>query len=448
VVIAMDRAENNKTSPTHEGETLSREGEAPAEPLSLQAPSRGGEAPAEPLSLQARQEPRPPKTTKSRRDVRSEAVLEPGYRHGSPLRAAPPDPKAHRRAFAQLASVVVGLGAMTYCISISSHKMATPPDPAIAAQPSAASSAEAAEDESDDAVEADVPEDDEVVRAAPATALPLDRAAIAAAEAEVDAASRDRARAEHRAAALARRVSEAAGQAALDTARARKLAYLVRDPSTRITQASARGGFLRGEREKIENEVSTLRQLPRPKLASLLSKSPVARPAASDEYHFELQHNRITFINLEKLLQLTKEDAQVRIRMADRMPVIGNRVGPVGAFSLEYELVRAIPGSMEELLERKSIRFDLRAWELIPESSHRGEAYESTRNPLSEFARAVNRITPGRATVTLWVYPDSFMLYRRIRADLVERGFSVAARPLPAGMTIRGSPMGTQSAAQ
>jgi hypothetical protein len=276
----------------------------------------------------------------------------------------------------------------------------------------------------------------------------LDRAAIALAEADLDAASRDRARAEHRAAAIARQVSEAAGQAALDTARARKLAYLVRDPSTRITQASARGGFLRGEREKITKEVSTLRQLPRPKSASILSKSPVARPAASDEYHFELQRNRISFINLDQLLRLTKEDAQVRIRMADRLPVISNKVGPVGAFSLEYELVRALPGSMEELLERKSIRFDLRAWELVPEAENRGEVFEATRNPLSEFARAVNRITPGRATITLWVYPDSFLLYRRIRADLVERGFSVAGRPLPEGLTIRGSPMGTQSAAQ
>ena len=72
----------------------------------------------------------------------------------------------------------------------------------------------------------------------------------------------------------------------------------------------------------------------------------------------------------------------------------------------------------------------------------------ATQNPISEFSRAINRINPARATITLWVYPDSFTLYRRLRNDLVERGFSVAARPLPNGMTIRGSPQGTQSAAQ
>ena len=158
----------------------------------------------------------------------------------------------------------------------------------------------------------------------------------------------------------------------------------------------------------------------------------MARPAEGNEYHFELCRNRITFINLERLLALTKADAQVRIRMSDRMPSISGKVGPVERFSLEYELLRSVPGSVEEILERKSY-FNFRAWELVPESENRGETYESTRNPLSEFSRAVNRITPGRATITLWIYPDSFALHNRIRNDLVERGFSVAAPTLARG---------------
>jgi hypothetical protein len=128
--------------------------------------------------------------------------------------------------------------------------------------------------------------------------------------------------------------------------------------------------------------------------------------------------------------------------MSDRSPVISNRVGPVGAFSLEYELVRAVPGSMEELLARKNIRFELSGWELLPESENRGESYESTRGPLSEFSRAINRLGPGRSTITLWVYPDSFALFRQIKSDLTEHGFSVAARPLPAGMTSRKTSIG------
>jgi hypothetical protein len=112
-------------------------------------------------------------------------------------------------------------------------------------------------------------------------------------------------------------------------------------------------------------------------------------------------------------------------------------------------LVRAVPGTMEELIQRKSVRrYDLQSWELVPEFENRGETYEATKNPISEFSRSINRMSPGRTTITLWVYPDSFTLYRRLRNELSEKGFSIAARPLPDGMTIRGSPMGTQSAAQ
>ena len=126
--------------------------------------------------------------------------------------------------------------------------------------------------------------------------------------------------------------------------------------------------------------MSTLRQLPRPKSASILSKSPVARPANSSESHFELRRNRVSYIDLERLLELTKADAQLRIRMSDQMPAISNKVGPVGSFSLEYELVKSVPSSMEELIERKAIRrYDLRAWEIVPEFEGRGETYEGTQ---------------------------------------------------------------------
>jgi hypothetical protein len=245
-------------------------------------------------------------------------------------------------------------------------------------------------------------------------------------------------------------MAEAANRAALDALRARKLAFQIRDPSPRIAQAVARGGFVRGERDKLAQEVATLRSAPRPKSVSILSKSPVARPVADDEYHFELRHDRITFINLDKLMQLTKADAQRRVLMSDRVGVFSSKVGPVGAFSLAYELAPAVPADLDGLLERRAgrTRYELQGWELIPESEHRGETYEAACTPISEFTQALNRINRNRATITLWVYPDSFGIYRRIRHDLVERGFSVAARPLPVGLSIRGSPLGSQSAAQ
>jgi hypothetical protein len=366
----------------------------------------------------------------------------------------------------QLTSVLIGLGMITVHVHLKAAKPvqgsarsaapATSPTAFMGAEPSGVGSqvpppraeAGAAAEPLEDAAAAG-PKSGAGDGPTPAPAVTkLDGAAVARGEAELDAASRDRARAEARATDAARRYAQASGQVALETARGRKLALRVHDPSTRIKQAAARGGFLRGQRDLLAKEVTALRRVPGPKMKTILGKSPVAKPVSSDEFHFELRRGRVSFINLDGLLALVKSDAQVRIRMSDRVPVISSQVGPVGSFSLAYELGKAIPNSIEELLERKSIRFDLRAWEIIPESENRGETLEATKNPISEFARAINRVSPSRATVTLWVYPDSFALYRQLRSDLVERGFSVAGRPLPEGMTIRGSPMGTQSAAQ
>jgi hypothetical protein len=315
----------------------------------------------------------------------------------------------------------------------------TAPAPVVAEAPVEAPEEEPAEEPEEAAVEPPPK---------PPEPPPLDRAAVAKAEAALDEASRDRARAEARTDAARKGLEAAANQSALEAAKARKLAFRVRDPSAQIARASARGGFLKAERDKIKTEVASLRSLPLPKATSILSKNPVSRPAGGDEFHFELRRERVSFVNLDRLLELAKSDAQVRLRMADRNGMITSEVGPVEWFSLAYVLGRARPG-IEELMERQSIRFDLRGWEVIPASERRGETYEeATHNPISRYSQTMKRLTPGRSVVTMWVYPDSFGLFRKLRDELNNLGFSVAGRPLPEGMTIRGSPMGSVSATQ
>lgn len=281
----------------------------------------------------------------------------------------------------------------------------------------------------------------------PAAPPPLDRAKLAKAEAALDAASRDRARSESRAFAAARLFKEASQRSALETSLSKTLAFRVRDPSAQISRTVARGGFIRAQRDKIEKEVVALRSAPRAKATSIISRTPVSKVARNEEFHFELRHDRVSYINLSQLLNMCKSDAQVRLRLSDRVGVISSKVGPVGDFSLLYVLSRAVDG-VDDLLDRRSMRYDLRGWELIPRGELRGETLEVAQNPISQFSRAIGRISPGSATITFWVYPDSFGLYRQLRDGLAAHGYTVAARPLPDGMSIRGSPSGSLSAAQ
>jgi hypothetical protein len=276
----------------------------------------------------------------------------------------------------------------------------------------------------------------------------LDREAVARAEAELDALSRDRARAEARAEEAGRRLAGASAQAAADTRAAKDLAFRVRDPSPRIAQAAARGGFLKGERAALKKELDQLARAPRPKAKVLSNKNPVARPSDGDEHHFEVRRNRVAYVDLDRLISLVKADAQLRIRLSEGARLVDNQVGPVGAFSLHYVLGRSLPSGLDDLMERRGFSYDLRGWEVVPMFEGRGEPFETTRQPFSEYARVLNRLNPARSTITMWVYPDGFALFRKLRDDLHARGFLVAARPLPDGMSIRGSPAGSLSAGQ
>ena len=276
----------------------------------------------------------------------------------------------------------------------------------------------------------------------------VDAEAVARAEGSVDAASRDRARAEGRAAAAARELADASARAAAAAKAAKTLAYRVKDPSARIASAASRGGFLKAERDRLQGEVAAIDWAPRPKAKVLSNKNPVARPSDGQEYHFEVRRDRVTFIDLTRLLDKVKLDARLRIRLTDGARVVDSRVGPIGAFSLQYSLVRGVPAGLDELIERRGLAYELRAWEAVPEFEGRGETYDAALRPISEFSRVLSRMNPARETVTLWIYPDGFDLFRKLRDALHQRGFVVAARPLPEGMPVRGSPSGSLSAGQ
>ena len=66
----------------------------------------------------------------------------------------------------------------------------------------------------------------------------------------------------------------------------------------------------------------------------------------------------------------------------------------------------------------------------------------------SQFRRVLSGFRPSKTTITIWTYPDSFAEFRRLKQQLYQLGFPTAARPLPDGVPIGGSPHGTKSAAE
>lgn len=277
--------------------------------------------------------------------------------------------------------------------------------------------------------------------------LEPDPAKIAEAQARLDEATAERQRAEARRQAETEALKAAAIEAARVAFSAKTLAERVRDPRARLASATARSASLRSDAERLKTELASLARAPRPRRQVLSDRTPVARPVNGHEYHFEVRGDRVAFIDLDRLVKKMEADAKLQIRLSmgsDR--TIRSTVGPVGAYSLRYVLQAVMPGSLDGLLG--TVSYDLVGWEIVPERETRGETWNALPHPASEFAQTLNTLNPARSTITLWVYPDGFPLYRKLLGLLHDRGFEVAARPLPAGIPIRGSPNGSVSAGQ
>ncbi len=281
----------------------------------------------------------------------------------------------------------------------------------------------------------------------------LDLEAIAQAEAEVEAFRSDLEQAGARVKAAEIALEAAAEQAEAEALSAQRLASRLREPQERLTKAEHKLMVVRQEHDRLRRALVELASQPRPRQALNTRQSPVARPIGGNEFHFEVRGDRIAFLDMDRLIKLVENDARLRIRMMQNGPgrPISATVGPVGAFSMRYELGQDPYAALNDLLNprgRGTTTFTLLGFEIVPEQQIRGETFDLAMSPASEFSRVLNRIRPGSSTVTLWVYPDGFPLYQSLNEFLHDRGFTVAARPLPAGLPIRGSPDGSLSAGQ
>jgi len=177
--------------------------------------------------------------------------------------------------------------------------------------------------------------------------------------------------------------------------------------------------------------------------------TPLSRAVEGEEAHVLLSGGRVVFVPVEPLLELFRTDAKRQAYKLRDQEELTDTVGPVEGFRLRYTLERyeIPPETVRETGQGGSFA-RLKRWTLVPGASDLGEPVRLALQEGSDFRRQLSRALPGRTVVTIWVYPDSFEAFRRIRKELYRQGYAIAARPLPAGAPIGGSPEGSKSAAQ
>jgi hypothetical protein len=208
---------------------------------------------------------------------------------------------------------------------------------------------------------------------------------------------------------------------------------------------------LRQRSQKLVEEIRTMEKLP-PLKQTLRYRTPVSRPVQAEELMFECRAGRITFADIGALYAEVQRGLQDKGKLLRHQWQVSDATAPVGPFRLLYTIERQ-RGMLDTLGSGAppmdgSYRYGLSRWELQAVTPERGESADVALAEGSEFRQIIDSIDPQQTVVTMWVYPDSFALYRRLRDYLYERDVIVAGRPLPEGYPIASSRQGTVSRGQ
>jgi hypothetical protein len=205
------------------------------------------------------------------------------------------------------------------------------------------------------------------------------------------------------------------------------------DLARAVSEARVRLDELAKEREQAE-----VSQLAPVVLESY--STPIGRIVEKNEVHFILKGGNIAYVPKDLLEQEFVADAKRKIyKLSQNSPELTETIGPFAGFKIRYTLELQIVGGRPEVMY---------LWELRPATGMIGESADAALSAGSAFHRELAKLRRGIHTVTIHVYGDSFESFRKIRKELYQLGFSVAARPLAPDMSIGFSPAGSKSTAQ
>jgi hypothetical protein len=220
-----------------------------------------------------------------------------------------------------------------------------------------------------------------------------------------------------------------------------------------LVQTEADAKPLKTRIDDLRQALKDLEAIP-PERRALRFHPPISKPVNAGELFFECCDNRVTFIDLQELLDRVKIGLGSKTEALRTHWQLEEEVGPVGPYALRYKLVRQRSGGLDSVFgnqppsKDQGFGYAVTEWEVVPVRKDRGETARVALTANSAFRRIVDSLDTDQAVLTFFVYEDSFATFRTLREYLSERGFLVAGRPLPKDAPIGGSPKGTKSRAQ
>ncbi|MEZ6115768.1 MAG: hypothetical protein R3C28_04245 [Pirellulaceae bacterium] len=176
--------------------------------------------------------------------------------------------------------------------------------------------------------------------------------------------------------------------------------------------------------------------------------TPMAKTVFGKEEHFRLQDGRLVYVPLNALTDQLRSEAPKKLWKLKETNAITETIGPVQGFHLQYTLRRNTYSTNTQAGPVVRQVAELDRFILLPVSMELGEPLDAALSDGSQFRQVLASMPANSTVVTVWTYPESFGDFRQLKSWLYERGYATAARPLPDGQPISGSPDGTRSASQ
>lgn len=176
--------------------------------------------------------------------------------------------------------------------------------------------------------------------------------------------------------------------------------------------------------------------------------TPMAKTVFGKELHFRLLEGRLTYLPWDETIAMLKDDFPKQAQKLADTPRAEFSLPVVSGFAGIYIIRRYDIDVQTRVAVSRQIRIGLERFYFKQIEPNLGEPVAQALRPGSQFQSLLASPQFKGATVTLWVYPDSFEHYRTVKQELFKQGFLTAGRPLPANFPIGGSPEGTRSSAE
>lgn len=202
------------------------------------------------------------------------------------------------------------------------------------------------------------------------------------------------------------------------------------------------------QRSRLANALIEAQAQKRPTTAIRHRLTSIGHTVRGDEIHFRVAAGRIAVVPVDILQQRLKAQVMRNKSWLLKFHKHEGYVGPVQGFTMTYVVERQSLSRIEQLRTGGgAIHIGVSRWTIHRQPDLKTESVDEALALEGQFRQTV-QLASEATTLTFWVYPDSFEAYRRLRAFAHQLGFTVAGRPLPAGMQISGSPHGSRSSGQ